>query len=227
MGATGDNVNYPITFAADAAYVPAGAAAYSWSLQLGGRTVAVPGASYNPRYPFLRLLPSEIFGLLGAPVTALTNCVGRGDRHRPGRRLVDRESDLQGPGRREYSHAVPPTFNPVYQPGGGNQLETFTYDLRGLADGNVGLADGGVLLVSDIDRAVPQAFPDDDLNAHGFEVKLSGLTGVVSISSSRLPHGAWERTASRSAAPSAARRSRTAPAPGSRSATRRPCRPTR
>jgi hypothetical protein len=189
VGPTGDNVNYPITFAADAAYVPASSATFNWSLQLGGRTVAVPGSWYDARYPFIRLLPSEIFGLLGAPVTASTDRVVAVTITGPGGISLTEKVTFKGQAGATYSHAVPPTFNPIYQPASGDQLETFTYDLRGLRDGNGGLADGGILLVSDIDRAVPQAFPDDDLNAHGFKLPLHGLTGVVSISSAQLPHG--------------------------------------
>jgi hypothetical protein len=61
--------------------------------------------------------------------------------------------------------------------------------LRGLRDANGKQVDGGILLVSDIDRAVPQAFPDNDLNAHGFKKVLNGVTGQITLSAADFPHG--------------------------------------
>ena len=41
-----------------------------WTLQLGRTTVTVPRRIADPDNPSVRLLPSEIFGLLGAPITS-------------------------------------------------------------------------------------------------------------------------------------------------------------
>ena len=41
---------------------------------------------------------------------------------------------------------------------------------------------------SDIDRAVPQAFPDLDVNVHGFTKNLRGRVGIVTLSASDFPH---------------------------------------
>jgi hypothetical protein len=59
------------------------------------------------------------------------------------------------------------------------------YDLRGLR----GQVDGGTLVVSDIDRAVPQAFPDNDVNVHGFTRSLHGLSGTIRLTAADFPHG--------------------------------------
>src|SRR5439155_4807247 len=75
VGSSGDNVFAPITFGVDAAFLPVNQARYQWSLTLDGHTVGVPDSLFDQRLPFIRLLPSEIFGLLGAPLTATTDRV--------------------------------------------------------------------------------------------------------------------------------------------------------
>ena len=68
IGATGNNLNSPITFGVDAAFLPK-SARFSWTLSNGRRTVRVPAADSDRTRGSLRLLPSEIFGLLRRPLT--------------------------------------------------------------------------------------------------------------------------------------------------------------
>ncbi|MBO0838088.1 MAG: S8 family serine peptidase, partial [Actinobacteria bacterium] len=189
VGSTGDNVFAPITFAVDSAFVSPDQAHYQWSLSLGGKTVLVPQDLSDPTLSYVRLLPSEIFGLLGAPVTAA------GDRvvtvtARSGAASLATAVTFKGQADASHAHAVPPSFNPVFQPAGPSASVHISFDLRGVRDSSGGQVDGGVLLVSDIDRAVPQAFPDLNLDAHGFKVTLPGLVGSIDLPASDFPHGA-------------------------------------
>lgn len=185
VGGTGDNVFAPITFAVDAAFMPAGSASYSWQLKLGSTTVNVPGSLFDARLPYLRLLPSEIFGLLGAPVTASADRVVTVTA-RSGSASIATAVTFKGQAGATHAHAVPPSFAPVFKAG---EKVKISYDLRGVRDGAGGLVDGGVLIVSDIDRAVPQAFPDKDVNVHGFKRTLSGLVGTITLTAADFPHG--------------------------------------
>jgi hypothetical protein len=96
---------------------------------------------------------------------------------------------FKGQSKATYNHAVPPSFDPVFQPNNNSDKVTFKYDLRGLVDANGKQVDGGVLIVSDIDRAQPRAFTDRDPDAHGFKKVLNGLVGQVTVSAAELPHG--------------------------------------
>jgi len=186
IGASGDNVNAPITFAVDAAFVPRNALKLKWTLQLGGKkAVKVPKADYDPGTPSLRLLPSEIFAALGQPTTS------RSDRTvivtaTSGKASIAESVTFKGQPDGSYSHATPPSFTPVFTTG---DKITFSYDLTGLRTGHGGFADGGELIVSDIDRAVPQAFPDNDLDAHGTKYPLHGVSGTITLTSNDFPHG--------------------------------------
>src|SRR3954469_10362002 len=125
-------------------------------------------------------LVSEIFALLGEPVTS------RFDRvvtvtAASGRAAISTDVTFKGQRDASYSHAIPPSFDPVFVNGDSVR---FAYDLRGLRG-----ADGGILIVSDIDRAVPQAFPDNDLDAHGKKYRLNGLVGSITLSAREFPHG--------------------------------------
>ncbi len=190
VGSSGDNVFAPITFGVDAAFLPVGGARYHWSLSLGGRTESVPDSLVvNERLPFIRLLPSEIFGVLEAPVTAPADRVVTVTASAGGA-SISTAVTFKGQADATHAHALPPSFNPVFRPAGNpNARVRFTFDLSGVRDGAGGAADGGVLLVSDIDRAVPQAFPDRDLNGHGFKRTLVGVTGSIELSAADFPHG--------------------------------------
>jgi hypothetical protein len=178
VGATGDNLFAPITFGVDAAFVSK--LSLNWTLQLGRRTVDVPRSLYDGGVPAVRLLPAEIFGLLGAPVTAPSDRVVTVTAS-SGKTSIATDVTFKGQPAATYTHAIPPSFDPAF--GAGDQVR-FTYDLRGLRG-----ADGGILIVSDIDRAVPIAYPDNDLDAHGRKYPLHGLTGTVTLSASDFPHG--------------------------------------
>jgi hypothetical protein len=185
IGASGDNVNMPITFAVDAMFSPTNQANYRWTLSLGNRTVNVPGVLTNSHLPFIRLLPVEIFALLGQPVTSNHDRVVTVTA-RNGNATISTAVTFKGQANGTYSHAVPPAFNPVFKKG---QTVVIVYNLLGLRDGHGGQVDGGKLVVSDIDRAVPQAFPDNDVNVHGFTKNLHGPFGIVTLSASDFPHG--------------------------------------
>jgi hypothetical protein len=188
VGASGDNLFAPITFGVDAAFVPVGSR-YRWTLGLGGRTVDVPNQLIDERLPAIRLLPSEIFGLLEAPVTAPTDRVVTVTARAAGA-SISTAVTFKGQAGATHAHAIPSSFDPVFRPAGRTDAKVrFTFDLTGVRDGAGGQVDGGVLLVSDIDRAVPQAFPDHDLDAHGFKRTLSGVTGSVELSAADFPHG--------------------------------------
>ncbi len=187
VGQTGDNVFAPITFAADPEFMAS--SAYRWTLSLDGApAVSVPSSYFDKTHPSLRLLPSEIFGLLGAPVTSA------GDRvvtvtAKNGSASIATAVTFKGAGEgadATHMHAIPPSFQQVFTKG---QQVTVHYDLRDVRDGSGGLVDGGELIVSDIDRAVPQAFPDNDVNVHGFKRTLPGLVGTITLSAKDFPHG--------------------------------------
>jgi hypothetical protein len=178
VGETGDNVFAPITFGVDALFMSK--LNLKWTLQLGKRKVNVPGKLFDAGVPSLRLLPSEIFELLGEPVTS------RADRvvtvtASSGKASISTDVTFKGQRDASYTHAIPPSFDPVFTSGDNVR---FAYDLRGLRG-----ADGGILIVSDIDRAVPQAFPDNNLDAHGSKYRLNGLAGTITLHASDFPHG--------------------------------------
>ncbi len=152
---------------------------YSWTLGMGTHVVNVPATLFDKGVPYLRLRPSEIFGLLGQPTTNTTSRVVAVTA-RNGSAAISTNVTFKGQASGGYSHANPASFKPVFT--GGNI--TFAYDLRGLRN-----ADGGVLIVTDIDRAVPQAFPDNDVNGHGFKRTLNGLVGTIALSAADFPHG--------------------------------------
>jgi hypothetical protein len=191
---SGDNLNAPITFALDVASAPRGPA-YDWRLSLGSRQVAVPPADYQADRPYLRLLPQEIFTLLGAPLTAPEDRVVEVTGSVAGQSIVERVT-FAGSRQASYGHARAPVFQPLVRPQGPSVVGLLAaalgvspsaapvavaYDLRGLRG-----VDGGELLVSDIDRAVPRAFPDMDVAAHGTPIRLSGLVGTVEVPASAL-----------------------------------------
>ena len=202
IAVTGDNLYAPITFAVDGAYLPQDAR-FSWSLATDGQRAPVPEGSFDPKQPYIRLLPAEIFDALGLPRTAPTDRVVR-VTGRSGDLSITTSVTFKGQANASYSHAIPPAFKPVYRPSGREDDQdvsddslrneasdgiTVWYDLRGLRDGAGGQVDGGVLIVSDIDRILPRAFPDRDPDSHGFKKPLKGLTGKVTISWSELAQG--------------------------------------
>ena len=178
IGATGDNVFAPITFGVDALYMSE--LNMKWTLQLGHRKVNVPGSLFDSDVPSVRLLPSEIFDLLGQPTTSRSDRVVTVTAS-SGRASISTDVTFKGQRDASYSHAIPPSFDPVFQNGDNVR---FAYDLRGLRG-----ADGGILIVSDIDRAVPQAFPDNNLDAQGKKYRLNGLVGTITLHTSDFPHG--------------------------------------
>lgn len=193
---SGDNLNAPITFALDVAS-PGQHAAFGWQLALGSRRVAVPSVDHDPSLPYLRLLPQEIFTLLGAPLTAPQDRVVEVTGSVAGQSIVERVT-FAGQKQATYGHARAPVFQPLVRPHRPNlaasllaaalgsprpaaSVVSVGYDLRGLRG-----VDGGELLVSDIDRAVPRAFPDTDVAAHGTPIKLPALVGTVDVPASAL-----------------------------------------
>jgi len=190
LGPTGDNLNAPITFGADGKFLPAGAT-FSWSLGYNGTTTAVPTGDYDASLPYLRLLPSEIFTIVGQPVTAPTDRVVTvtvtSGAATSGAATTAMAVTFKGQSDATYTHAVPPSFKPVFQPSSPADGVTFSYDLTGLrasstpASGAYPTVTGGELIISDIDRALPRAFPDSNLDAHGCKVTLAGLTGSITL----------------------------------------------
>ncbi|MFL6073727.1 MAG: S8 family serine peptidase, partial [Mycobacteriales bacterium] len=178
IGQSGDNVNAPITFGADAVYTPPGTR-YRWSLSYGGRTVDVPRADFDPSQPYLRLLPAEIFGLLHQPLTSATSRVVTVTARAAGDSIAEKVT-FKPLAAATYTHALSPVFDPLATSGRDRSVKV-SYDLRGLRG-----VDGGVLIVSDIDRALPRAFPDRDLNAHGITIPLTHQTGTVDVPLSAL-----------------------------------------
>jgi hypothetical protein len=185
LGASGDNINVPITFGVDSLFSPAKHADYRWTLTLGNRTVNVPQSLANRNNPFVRLLPAEIFSLLRQPVTSTNDRVVTVTA-RNGKATISTAVTFKGQADSTYSHAVPPTFNPVFTDGDNVVVN---YDFRGLRDGQGGKVDGGELVVSDIDRTVPQAFPAPDGDVHGFTRVLNGLVGSITLSAADFPQG--------------------------------------
>jgi hypothetical protein len=127
----------------------------------------------------LRLLPQEIFRLLGQEPTS------RSDRTvlvtaRAGGVSITEKVTFKALAAATYTNATSPVFGPLATQGRDPSV-TVRFDLRGLRG-----ATSGVLLVSDIDRALPRAFPDRDINSHGFAIPLSSLVGSVSVPLSRL-----------------------------------------
>ena len=186
-GPSGNNLNAPITFGVDAAYLPLNAT-FRWSFAYGGKTAGLARAAYDPSQPYIRLLPIEIFDLLGQPTTAAKDRVVAVTVRSSGLSLTTKVT-FKGQSDATYTHAVPPSFNPLFQPSGPQDGVSFRYDLRGLRDDQGVPVDGGVLIVSDIDRILPRAFSDRDADAHGFKIALNGLTGTVTVAATDLPHG--------------------------------------
>ena len=178
VGASGDNLNAPITFGVDAAFMSN--LNMKWTLQLGRTTVKVPNKLFDSGSPSLRLLPDEIFGLLGAPTTARRDRVVTVTASN-GNASIATNVTFKGQPAGTFTHAVPASFDPVFKSGDKVKI---SYDETGLRG-----ADGVVLIVSDIDRAVPQAFPDNNLDAHGRKYASSGLTGTFKLDASDFPHG--------------------------------------
>jgi hypothetical protein len=108
---------------------------------------------------------------------------------RSGSASISTNVTFKGQAGATHGHAIPPSFNPVLQPDSSTDRVRFSFDLRGVRDGAGGQVDGGILLVSDIDRAVPQGFPDNNLDAHGFKVTLPGLVGTIELPVSDFPRG--------------------------------------
>jgi hypothetical protein len=182
IGATGDNLNAPITFGVDAAFMSK--LNMSWTLTLNKDTVSVPNKDFDKKSPSLRLLPSEIFSLLGKPLTAKNDRVVTvtATNNATGTSIsTDVTFKALAPALATFQHAVPGSFKPTFTTGDKVKIDFDETGLKG--------ADGVELIVSDIDRAVPQAFPDNNLDAHGRKYVQSGLTGTFKLDSSDFPHG--------------------------------------
>lgn len=178
LAATGNNLNSPITFGVDAAFLPA-SARFSWSLSSGGRTAAVPAADFDSSRASLRLLPAEIFSLLHLDATSAQDRVVAVTARAGGQSITENVT-FKALADATYTIATSPSFVPLATVGRDKTVRV-NYDLRGLRD-----ATSGVLLVSDIDRALPRAFTDRDPDAHGLTIPLNGLVGHVSVPLSAL-----------------------------------------
>jgi hypothetical protein len=178
LAPTGNNLNSPITFGVDAAFLPP-AARFAWSLSLGTKTVKVPAAFFDSSRPSLRLLPTEIFDLLHAsPVSSSDQSVLV--TARAGGQSITENVTFKALTSATYDNATSPVFRTLATQG-VNPAVTVHYDLRGLRN-----ATSGVLLVSDIDRALPRAFTDRNIDAHGITIPLGNLVGDVSVPLSQL-----------------------------------------
>ena len=178
IAATGDNLNAPITFGVDAAFLPA-SAHYAWWLSYGGHTVRVAGWLLQRQD---RSSAAAAFGDLQPAAHADHECLGTNDRrHRDGVRAEHhREGDL-----RRASHGnVHPRQGAVLQHG-RLRLDEWLGQGR-LRPPRRSRGHGGELIVSDIDRALPRAFTDRDIDAHGIKIPLSGMHGFVNVPLSSL-----------------------------------------
>jgi len=177
LAATGNNLNSPITFGVDAAFLSP-TARFSWTLSSGARMVTVPGKDFDPSRASLRLLPTEIFQMLGLPTNSGTDRTVLVTARVAGGSITEKVNFTALPSA-TFANATSPVFVPVAT--SGNSAVTVQFDLRGLRG-----ATSGLLLVSDIDRALPRAFTDRDINAHGFSIPLNTLVGSVSVPLARL-----------------------------------------
>jgi hypothetical protein len=177
LAATGNNLNSPITFGVDAAFLSP-TARFSWTLSSGTRTVTVPGKDFDPSRASLRLLPTEIFQMLGLPTTSGTDRMVLVTAQVAGGSITEKVKFTALPSA-TFANATSPVFVPLAT--SGKSAVTVRFDLRGLRG-----ATSGLLLVSDIDRALPRAFTDRDINAHGFSIPLNTLVGSVSVPLARL-----------------------------------------
>jgi hypothetical protein len=182
IGTTGDNLNAPITFGVDAAFQPK--LNMQWTLNFNKLSVDVPNKYFDKGTPSLRLLPSEIWGLIGKPLTTNNDRVVTvtATNKATGTTIsTDVTFKALAPAAATFQHAVPGSFKPVFTTGDKVKIDFDETGLKG--------ADGVELIVSDIDRAVPQAFPDNNLDAHGRKYVQSGLAGTFKLDSSDFPHG--------------------------------------
>jgi hypothetical protein len=173
LAPTGNNLNSPITFGVDAAFLLP-SAKFSWSLAFGNKTIKVPAADFDPSRPSLRLLPTEIFKLLGMNPASSQGRTVRVTATTAGLSIAEQVA-FKALASATYTIATSPAFVPLATQGLDSSV-TVHYDLRGLRG-----ATSGQLLVSDIDRALPRAFPDRDPNAHGIVIPLGSLVGSVSV----------------------------------------------
>jgi hypothetical protein len=178
LAATGNNVNSPITFGVDAAFLSP-AARFSWTLSSGARTATVPARDFDPSRASLRLLPTEIFAMLGLPATSATDRTVLVTARVTGRSITEKVT-FKALSSATFANATSPVFVPLATQGKQPNV-TMHFDLRGLRG-----ATSGLLLVSDIDRALPRAFTDRDIDAHGFSIPLNTLVGSVSVPVARL-----------------------------------------
>ena len=174
---TGNNVNSPITFGVDAAFLPPNAR-FSWTLSSDGRTVNVPGNDFDRNRASLRL-PAEIFDLLHQSVTSNRDRVVQVTARTSGLSITENVT-FKALSSATYTIARSPVFDPLARADRDRTVRV-SFDLRGLRN-----ADSGQLIVSDIDRALPRAFTDRDPNAHGIVIPLQGLVGSVSVPLSAL-----------------------------------------
>jgi hypothetical protein len=177
LAATGNNLNSPITFGVDAAFLSP-TARFSWTLSSGARTVTVPVKDFDPSRASLRLLPTEIFQMLGLPTNSGTDRTVLVTAQVAGGSITEKVKFTALPSA-TFANATSPVFVPLAT--AGKPAVTVHFDLRGLRG-----ATSGLLLVSDIDRALPRAFTDRNINAHGFSFPLNTLVGSVSVPLARL-----------------------------------------
>ncbi len=175
---TGDNLNAPITFGVDAAFLPT-SARYTWRLSYGGHAANVPADFFNAKTGALRLLPSEIFSLLHMPTRSASARTIRVTATAAGLSITERVT-FAALHTASFTHAKAPTFNTVVADTTGGSVKV-GYDFWGVRG-----ADGGELIISDIDRALPRAFTDRDIDAHGIKIRLSGMHGFVNVPLSKL-----------------------------------------
>jgi hypothetical protein len=178
LAPTGDNLTAPITFGVDAAFLPS-SARYSWWLSYGSHSVKVPSQDFDPSRGSLRLLPSEIFSLLHLSTTSSTARVIGVTAKAGGQSITEKVTFAALP-TATTTHAAAPYFNTVVRDSSGGSVKV-GYDLRGVRN-----ATGGELIVSDIDRALPRAFSDRDIDSHGIKIPLHGLHGFVNVPLSSL-----------------------------------------
>jgi hypothetical protein len=178
LAPTGNNLNSPITFGVDAAFLPP-SARFSWSLAFGNKTVKVPAADFDRSRASLRLLPTEIFDLLKLNPTSSQDRAVRVTASTGGLSITE-EVTFKALASATYTIATSPAFVPLATAGHQSSV-TVHYDLRGLRG-----ATSGQLVVSDIDRALPRAFTDRDRDAHGIVIPLGNLVGSVSVPLAQL-----------------------------------------
>ncbi len=178
IGDTGDNINAPITFGVDTAFAPSWTK-YSWYLQYGHKTVKVPAKDFDSSRGYLRLLPVEILSLVHQPFASSSDRVINVIASTGWSHITEHVTFAAAPDA-SYTHAQSPTFNPLVVDKSGATV-TVHYDFLGLRNAN-----GGELIVSDIDRALPRAFSDRDINSHGIVIPLTGMIGSYTLPVSML-----------------------------------------